>query len=131
MRSNLVSAWTLAALAAVFVAGVGAAPDPSADSLASTQLPRGIMSSHYDISVVPDAASLTFEGNATVNIDVLEPTRSIMLNALDMTFSSVRLASVTGEREIDSHSGVGDAAAQTATPRRNQAAVTGGKDHTA
>ena len=115
MRSNLISAWILAPLATLFVASAGAAPDPTADPLAPTQLPRGVVPSHYDISVTPHAASLTFDGNATVSIDVLEPTTSITLNALDMTFSSVRLTSVTGEREIALPQVSVDGAAQTAT----------------
>ncbi len=114
MRSHLPSALALALMGAVGPHGA-AAQDASADPSAPTQLPRGVVPSHYDVSVTPHPASLTFDGNATVGIDVLEPTASITLNALDMTFSAVQLTSVSGERRVAASEISMDAAAQTAT----------------
>src|SRR4249919_3436388 len=65
-------------------------------ALATTQLPRGIRPLHYDVALVPHAATLTFEGRATVTIDMAAPTRRITLNAVGLAFSSVRLLPASG-----------------------------------
>ena len=44
--------------------------EPGDAALATTQLPRGIRPLHYDVALVPNAATLTFDGRATVTIDV-------------------------------------------------------------
>jgi aminopeptidase N len=61
-----------------------------------SQLPRTVRPLHYTIRVVPDAAHLTFTGNARIEIAVLEATDSITLNAVDMTFPSVTLTGGDG-----------------------------------
>jgi aminopeptidase N len=43
------------------------------------------------VSVTPNAQALTFAGKVSIAVDVLQPTTSITLNALDLTFQSVRL----------------------------------------
>jgi aminopeptidase N len=110
MRSYLICRLVLASLGLV-TAAAAAAPDPSLP----TQLPRGIVPSHYDISITPHAEALTFDGNATASIDVLEPTASITLNALEVTFSSVQLMPSSGGPAIGAPSVSVDAEAQTAT----------------
>src|SRR5487761_1284602 len=91
MRSILVSAIALA-LAGVSMTGMAATPVVASHAeLATTQLPRSVRPSHYDVSVTPHADKLSFDGTVTVTVDVLQPTTSITLNAIDMTFSSVSL----------------------------------------
>ncbi len=80
-----------------------------------TQLPRLVRPTHYNVTIEPDAAALTFRGDVAIALDVLAPVQSITLNALDMTFASVRFtnssgAAVTAEPKITT-----DEAAQTAT----------------
>jgi aminopeptidase N len=55
-------------------------------------LPTTAAPLHYDISITPDAAKLTFGGSVTINIEVKVPTRSLVLNAADITFDRVQLA---------------------------------------
>ena len=92
-----------AALVAVLIAFSGCRPDkevvnqptpaqatPSAQTV-PTQLPTSVRPLHYAIAVTPDAATLRFSGTVTIDIDVLQPTDSITLNAADLQFQSVAI----------------------------------------
>ena len=98
MRRILVSAIALAiaGFSTAALAQAEAAP-ASATTLATTQLPRDVRPTHYDVAVVPHAGSLAFDGKVTVDIEVMAPTSSITLNAVDLTFGSVRLTPVSGQ----------------------------------
>jgi aminopeptidase N len=61
-----------------------------------TQLPTNVRPIHYTIKAVPDAATLSFGATATIDIEVLEPTDSITLNAVDLSFGAVTLADAAG-----------------------------------
>lgn len=83
----------LRALFAVAALGVYSTPYAAdVPRQATTQLPRNVVPTHYDVSITPDAKSLTFSGKVTVSIDVLEATNTITLNAVEMTFDSVVLS---------------------------------------
>ncbi len=69
-----------------------------ADARTPTQLPRDVRPTHYAITITPDAARLVFKGEVTIDIDVLMPTRRIVLNALDLEFAQVALISTDGAR---------------------------------
>ena len=114
MRRYLVSAIALA-LAGMSVTAVAQSPAPPAAAQATTQLPRNVRPTHYDVSVVPHAESLSFDGKVTIALDVLEPTDRIVLNAVDMTFSSVQLNSADARSKTALPKVSVDAAAQTAT----------------
>ena len=58
-----------------------------------TQLPRSVRPLHYSIWAAPDAANLRFTGRTDADIQVLEPTDSITLNAVDLEFGEVSLGS--------------------------------------
>lgn len=58
-----------------------------APGAAHTQLPRDVRPSHYAIHLTPDAATLTFDGQATIDIEILTPTATITLNAADLAIS--------------------------------------------
>ncbi|KFN43652.1 M1 family metallopeptidase [Arenimonas oryziterrae] len=112
MHRLLVSAVALA------LAGAGALPAHAASAasaarLYTTQLPRTVRPTHYDIAIIPRAATLDFDGKVVITVDVLESTRSITLNALDMRFSKVSLTSSVGV--VLTASVRVDAQAQTAT----------------
>ncbi|HEV7502122.1 MAG TPA: M1 family peptidase, partial [Vicinamibacteria bacterium] len=70
---------------------------PAARSEATTQLPRGVRPTHYDVAVTPDAGALTFKGKVAIAIDVLAPTSTLVLNAIDLTFADVRLSGGPGQ----------------------------------
>ncbi|WP_350015428.1 M1 family metallopeptidase [Rhodanobacter sp. IGA1.0] len=116
MRSTLLVSAIALALAGVSMTAMAATPAAtSATDLATTQLPRTVRPSHYDVAVTPHADKLSFDGQVTVTVDVLQPTRSITLNAIDMTFSSVRLTPTKLKIAIAAPKVTVDAKAQTAT----------------
>src|SRR4249919_4364427 len=121
MRRTLVTAIALA------LAGTGsvlAAPAPAAASMttapevkdATTQLPRTVRPVHYDVAVVPHAGTMTFDGHVAIMLDVLEPTASITVNAVDRIFANDTLAGLAGSGRTALVPKVSiDADAQTAT----------------
>jgi aminopeptidase N len=58
---------------------------------ATGRLPTGVTPTAYDITVEPDAAKLTFTGSQSIAIDVAKPTKTITLNAADLTINDVKL----------------------------------------
>jgi aminopeptidase N len=97
---------------AVTLAAVGLAASVAPAAEVTTQLPRTVRPTHYELALVPHADELKFEGRAVISLDVLAPTASITLNAIDMTFPSARLSGPGGERAAQV---TVDAAKQTAT----------------
>ncbi len=117
MRRILLSAMVVAlvcaacavpASPAAAAAGTGAEP-------ATTQLPRTVRPSNYSVTITPDAANLTFAGAVVITIDVLRPTSSITLNALDMVFSKAGLSPAIGSDSYAAPEVRMNAHAQTAT----------------
>lgn len=91
------------------------ASSPSAVAATTTQLPRSVRPTHYDVAIDPDAAGLAFKGNVVISIDVLQPTANITLNALDLRFTSARLSAVAGNAPVATPKIEVSEAAQTAT----------------
>ena len=87
------------------------APGKSTISAATvtTQLPRGVVPTHYDLAFTPDADKLTFTASVKIAIEVAAPTNTITLQAADLTFAKADLAGY-GPAKITV-----DAEAQTAT----------------
>ncbi len=81
----------------------------------TTQLPRTVRPTHYAIALTPDAGALTFAGKAGIAIEVLRPTPAITLNAIDLTFTTVRLTPAAGGTAREAPRVDVDATAQTAT----------------
>jgi len=114
---RLRTAASLAALAvATLAAGTAtAAPLPPLSQRAiPTQLPRSVRPLEYRLEIVPDAANLRFSGRAAIDIEVLQRTESIVLNAADLAFTRVTLGSRAGDETPARNISV-DAEAQTAT----------------
>jgi aminopeptidase N len=63
-------------------------------------LPANVVPLHYDLSVATDAAHLTFMGTVGIDVDVQEATRSITMNAADLTFSRVRVDGISDEPRV-------------------------------
>jgi aminopeptidase N len=76
-----------------FFAGLSLAATLLASSAmaAAGRLPVGVLPLAYDIAVEPDAAKLSFTGRETIEIQVTKPTRTITLNAAEITIASVTL----------------------------------------
>src|SRR3546814_2632646 len=91
MLRLLASISVLAVSAAVPALPALAAAQAEKVALATTQLPRGVTPTHYDLWIKPNADALTFEGKAKIAIDITEPTDTIVLNAVDLDFASVSL----------------------------------------
>jgi aminopeptidase N len=122
------AASTLAiALASFGIAGCtqatdGSAPASSSQGVAAerqitTQLPRSVRPLQYTISAAPDPANLRFSARALIDIQVLESTASITLNAADLDISAVSLAAPAGAGAMKPRDISLDAQAQTATFR--------------
>src|SRR5499427_6492666 len=89
----------------------GPAVAESAFSFGATpgKLPKTVAPIHYALDLTPDLDTLTFSGSEVVDIEVMEPTARLMLNAVDMTIEAV---AIEGEAAPQITS---DAAAQTVT----------------
>ena len=72
---------------------------PHADTVdpsVPTQLPRTAVPHHYALSVTPHAQQLTFDGRVAIDLDVVEATRQLTLNAADLKFASATLQPARG-----------------------------------
>lgn len=109
---------TLATAIALALAGMTTVASAQAPAAApamevTTQLPRTVRPTNYDIEIVPHAEKMAFDGKVRINVDVLVPTSAITLNAVDMTFANVRLGRANG-KDLVPKTGI-DAEAQTVT----------------
>jgi aminopeptidase N len=86
----------------------GASP-AFAQRLPSTAVPQ-----HYDLSVAPDLAAATFRGTEAIRVSIPAPTKTIVLNAAEITFDTVT---------IDA-SGRSQPATVTLDPKQEQATFT-------
>src|SRR5688572_12718026 len=80
-----------------------------------TQLPRLARPVHYNVTIEPDAAALTFRGDVAIELEVLAPVESITFNAVDLKFSTVRFNDSTGRSVTAEPKVTMDEGAQTAT----------------
>ena len=81
------------ALAQATAAPAPAGPAPGI----TTQLPRGAAPRQYAIEVKPDAANLKFSGKVTIDLNVAQAMPVLVLNAADLTVSSVTLTPAKGK----------------------------------
>src|SRR6185436_2083215 len=65
--------------------------------------------------VTPDAGALTFRGRVVISVELLEPTASLTLNAIDLSFAQVQLSGGPAAPAFAAPKVAVDAAAQTAT----------------
>ena len=64
--------------------------------LTTSQLPRTARPVHYALSIVHDAAKLSFEGRAAIQIELLVPSDSITLHAADLAILSASIKAAGG-----------------------------------
>jgi aminopeptidase N len=121
MHRSLLSAAVALALSTFPAFDAGAAPQkaPAARAAATettTQLPRGIIPSHYQISLTPDAAAGSFSARALITLTVTRASDTITLNAADLKFGAASIAPAAGGAALPATATVNDEA-QTATFR--------------
>ena len=93
---------------ALFAASLGvsaAAPD-------RIVLPDGVVPEHYTLSITPDMAHLSFTGTVRIDITVRQATKTLTLDAADLTFKRVALQSTPVSPTVSY-----DAGQETATIR--------------
>jgi aminopeptidase N len=127
MHRRLLSAAVALAFAGMPALAVHAAPAKAVKTAAAettTQLPRGVTPTHYDISLTPDAAAASFSARAVITVKVDKATDSITLNAADLAFSSASIAPAAGGAALNATASV-NADAQTASFRFARALAPG------
>ena len=82
---------------------------------ATTELPRTVRPTHYDITITPHAQALDFDGHVAVDIEVLEATDRIVLQAKDLAFSGATLQGEKVGAKFAPPKVTVDAEAETAT----------------
>ncbi len=94
MRDMPVARAAAAAAALGFALGAGTAQAEAPFSFAGTpgKLPKDVVPLQYTAHVIPDVAANTFRGTQTVEIEVLSPTSTIMLNADNMQIDAATLS---------------------------------------
>src|SRR5205085_3734173 len=60
-------------------------------TLQAQRLPRTVFPVHYDLSFAPNLANAIFDGDETIEVSVEQPTTSIKLHAMDITFNEVTI----------------------------------------
>src|SRR5690348_6748696 len=64
----------------------------SAALCSAQRLPAGtVVPDHYQITLAPDLKNATFSGEETIDVRVLQPTSSIVLNAAEIKFDQVSI----------------------------------------
>ena len=63
----------------------------------AVMLPKDVRPSKYMLTLQPDLEEFTFTGSVAIDIEVLQPTDSIVLNAAELAISSCRVESAGGE----------------------------------
>ena len=71
---------------------------PAKTEAPEIRLPRQVIPSHYDLTFRPDLTMFTFSGEEVVDIEVLEPTGVIKLNAKELVLSNVYVVAKDGTR---------------------------------
>lgn len=97
--STLAIAVSLAGCAAT-TAEAPPAMAQQAQRVIPTQLPRNVRPISYSISAVPDPANLRFDAITAIEINVLEATDSITLNAAELDIRGVTIASYLANGQV-------------------------------
>src|SRR6266853_3397287 len=89
--------------------GEAMAESPFSFDATPGKLPKTVAPLHYALDLTPDLDKLTFSGSEAVDIEVVEPTARLVLNAVDMTIEAAAVdGDAAGEIAFDT-------AAQTVT----------------
>lgn len=66
---------------------------PTIANPAREVLPSNVIPKHYKLSLTPDFSTFKFAGTVNVDLDVVEATKSIVLNAVDLELHSATVES--------------------------------------
>ena len=53
-----------------------------------TRLPTNVVPNHYHLTIRPEISKFTFSGTETIDVQVCERTKTIVLNSLDIDIQS-------------------------------------------
>jgi aminopeptidase N len=84
------------------------------DTSLPTQLPRTAVPHHYAITLTPHVQQLAFDATVAIDLEVVRPTRTLVLNAADLNLASATLTPPKGGAALPATLAV-DAKAQNAT----------------
>ena len=112
MRNLSVRLFTATALAAATISPAFARAE-AAPFQVTSQLPRNAVPSHYNITVTPNAADLSFTSKVSIDIELTEASSSVTMNAADLVFAKAAIRRGKGKSALAVVTT--DAAAQTAT----------------
>jgi aminopeptidase N len=74
----------------------------TATAIASAQrLPSNARPEHYSLHLTPDLKAATFTGDETIDVMLAAPSKTITLNALEVTISSVTSGSQSAQVSFD------------------------------
>lgn len=62
----------------------------------AARLPRHVIPSRYDLSLAPDLTAGTFDGTVVITVRVTKPSRSLWLNAADLTITDALISNARG-----------------------------------
>ena len=65
------------------------------------RLPQTALPSHYSLALAPDLKAATFTGDETIDVTLSAPSKTITLNAAEITFKSVTANSQTAAVSLD------------------------------
>ncbi len=89
------------------------------------RLPAGVRPEHYRLSLTPDLQAATFSGDETIDVILDAPSRSVTLNAAEISFVSVEL--IDGQRS-ETTPIILDTAKVSLDPKKEQATFTFAKE---
>ena len=94
-------------------AAIAQPQNDTVDTSLPTQLPREAVPHHYSLTVTPNPDQLSFDGSVAIDLQILKPTRTLTLNAADLSFKKAAITPA-GNGSIAASTKI-DADAQTAT----------------
>jgi aminopeptidase N len=83
MRSSAPRVWTVLLVCAAFQAIAGTA--------VAERLPATVIPSHYAVTWTPDLATARFAGTERIDVSIVQPTRTVVLNAFELEIRDVRI----------------------------------------
>lgn len=86
-----IQSWTVLVLLGLAPSGIALAENPFSFAATPGKLPKDVVPRHYAITLRPDAATLTTEGEVTIELEVLKPTAELVFNANELEIPSVTL----------------------------------------
>lgn len=63
-----------------------------ASPLQAQRLPSSVVPQSYTLTLTPDIKAATFAGSETIDVTVQEPTNTVVLNAIEIAFQSVKIS---------------------------------------